>query len=486
MTHAQSSTVTNPWPGAVALAGDRVVWVDEYWTSRTGAEGVGYWGWSAIVGAEQSAQRLFLERSASPFGYGLWNIVPTVAGSASRIVVLTGRDDTDVTDLIFRCCREVRSGPPHGPLSLLIPDKRIGLGSKTPGPWISGDRVIAIERIGTDGGLPYRAVIRDASGAGGPQPIGPILGTSAGAPVPDGNEFMDARIAGDWAAVNVEGVVTVLNRVTGESVYTASGSATAESWDLQDDGTLAVVVRRGQEKPGYDLTIASAANPQQRVIAENVHRRGVRIADGRVAFRRASASGVGGQLLLAAVSGGPEQVMSEVPDVGEFDFDGRRIAFITVVKSCVYVGDVPAAATVPVVPARASCIESKLGRQPRTRWNDATRPLPFEPLCRAAQPTGCHGAITVRARTRQGRMLQLAETPFTAAAGRRATVNFTFTRAVLRRLRYSRDGRAALRVQALTTGWTGAGRDLKLPVWTDAGTSTSTASTTIHVKRQAR
>ena len=204
----------------------------------------------------------------------------------------------------------------------------------------------------------------------------------------------DVRIAGRYLAVDTRPdpreaprlLITVYDWQTGDVVYKIAGDYGLDSFDIQDDGTLAFHVQSWTNGDDSDVYWASPEDPIPHLVA---HRRNavledVRIADGKIA--------VGGfrAYVVFALDGTKLASTPNRDSPGEFDFDGKRLAYTDqpCMVSAVVTWDLSGAA--PTMPAGSCPAARAAGSEGAVDLKRRRVALPLR--CPANPQLGCAGA----------------------------------------------------------------------------------------------
>jgi hypothetical protein len=308
------------------------------------------------------------------------------------------------------------------------------------------------DRIGSDAETPSSQQVF----SGGPTgPFAATAGAADGSTVVDevdlavgpapAKEYpgvIEARIAGDLVALarrtsDTVTRVTVTNWRTGADLYVVDVPTTAPygfgfGLDVQEDGTVAVRAANPAStgsRPKVDVAWASAAEPTLHPVAQDVGTLVLRIDDGTILFERAHGT-ARRELAVADLAGTVRAASFPVGFVRGADLDGGRLAFAT--TTCVYAGDVPAAA--PAFAPAGTCPQASL--QFRTVATRTRGRVQVKLTCEMASSRGCAGRITLQTPKAKGRkVVSLGTRGFTQPAGSTRTYTVRLSSAGLRTIR---------------------------------------------------
>lgn len=385
-------------------------------------------------------------------------VLPPALGASDRLLAI-GSGEYEVAPDGFSdpIWSEIRVGPLGGQLAITVgrdrsPDKY--------GFDVSGDVLASIERQAA-GASRCVVRVRDFGGTGNVT-VGPPLACAT-------STTPAVRLAGSWAATLVPtdsgSKIAVYNWSTGRLAYklAVSDRLTDVTWDLQDDGTVAV---SGPSGVGW----ASVAEPRRHSITAPRLTSAARLASGQLTYlrRRASAKtkphDPSLELVVQALDGQPRPVSFPLASAEAFDFDGSRAALLT--DQCVYEGNVssgpaPTAPPTGICPGVAISLTPRLAYypEPGLSWNPATQTLTTRIFCELSGPNGCTGALTVTGTHRRtGRPLRVATGSFAAPRFGVSHARLHLAPAKLADLR--RASRRGVRVTVTATAWDASDRQV--------------------------
>jgi len=397
-----------------AISGDRLA----YGTS--GSTGVGFSLYSATLGSPATA--LFTKAAPDDVRRGTLDGVD-VALSSTRTAFAFG-ENLAVDPDGATAYQQALAGPPTGPFSVRAgsDDGNLVVDALD----VSGDALLTLERTSSG----RKAIVRDLAADGG------------AAKQVGGDLVLTARIAGDYVAFSTPSSstvqrVSVTNWRTGVELYRIDVPVTPPygfgfGLDVQEDGTIAVRPANPLSvgsRPKVDLAWASAAEPTLHPLASDVGKLVTRIAGGKILFDRAH-DAVRRELAVADLAGTVTTASFPLSYVTGADLDAGKIAFAT--ASCVYGGDVPAAA--PAIAPAGTCPQNSLSLT--TASTQTKGKVKVIVGCVMAASTGCAGAVTLQTpRAKNRKVITLATRGYVVAAGKTTTFTVTMTKRRLRSLR---------------------------------------------------